>query len=414
MDALALLRNINWLTAEKIIRLFTGLLISVLVARYLGPDNLGIWNYLLALSSVFAMFAIIGLDVNASKTFVENPTKSGTITTTLFYIRLITGFMAFLAFTVLFYLSNLSAEIPLYFALIIGSGLIFQAADAVDYFYQSQLKSRYSVLARFIAFSSVSLLKIYLVYTEASLAAFLVTSTLEILLAACVFLWYLKNATLKPVAPFTFSKPMAKKIVQEGLLFMAASFFMMLSLRADQFFIVEILGPLENGIYSVAVKLFEVANFLPHVISVSFIPFLASKKFEQSENYTSSIKKMLLILSSISLFFMLGNWILAEPVMLYLYGNEYLGSGAVLKILGLCFLPLFTLVILNSYLIVENLKHWYAGIALTCLLVNLTLNSFLIPKFGISGAAFAYCASLYGALLMAGMVVFFHSKKTQN
>ena len=44
-----LLGNSMWLFIDKLVRLIVGLFIGVLVARYLVPERMGIWNDCIAL-----------------------------------------------------------------------------------------------------------------------------------------------------------------------------------------------------------------------------------------------------------------------------------------------------------------------------------------------------------------------------
>jgi len=55
-------KNALWLFLDKILRLGVGLVVGVLVARYLGPELFGKWNYAIAFISLISAFATLGLD----------------------------------------------------------------------------------------------------------------------------------------------------------------------------------------------------------------------------------------------------------------------------------------------------------------------------------------------------------------
>ena len=57
-----LLKNISWLCAEKICRVFGALVVGIWLARYLGPDDFGVFNYALAYISFFMLFVNFGFD----------------------------------------------------------------------------------------------------------------------------------------------------------------------------------------------------------------------------------------------------------------------------------------------------------------------------------------------------------------
>ena len=404
MNRQSLFKNINWLLAEKLVRLALGLFVSVVTARYLGPENMGVWNYLLAIVSVFSMGSILGFDVIASKEFVNRPKEEGALLATIFSLRLMGGILAYVASLVFFYFTSNLIEIPLYLMAIIGTSIIFQSFDAADYYFQSKLKSQFVVLARFTAFITVVILKIYWIQSQTEFIWFVFSSVLEIIIAALVFVYLIFGKKLGPKKPYTIDKSLAKALLSNSWIYMLSAFLVMLGLRLDQFFITNWLGELSNGIYGTAIKMFEISNFIPHVISVSFIPFLANKKLD-GRTYLDSFKKMSAVLIILSLLFTLVVWFWAEPIMLLLYGDAFLGSGEVLKWLSLSFLPVFLLVSLNSFLIVENLKKYFLIKSLIGLAVNVFFNLLLIPLMGVNGAALAYFAGLMSSTIYVFIVV---------
>ncbi len=54
-------KNSSWLFAEKILRMVVGLFVGVWVARYLGPEQFGLFSYALSFVGLFAAVATLGL-----------------------------------------------------------------------------------------------------------------------------------------------------------------------------------------------------------------------------------------------------------------------------------------------------------------------------------------------------------------
>src|SRR5690348_14183303 len=57
-----LIGNTGWLFADRILRMSVGLVVSVWIARFLGPDQYGLFNYALAFVALFSILATLGLD----------------------------------------------------------------------------------------------------------------------------------------------------------------------------------------------------------------------------------------------------------------------------------------------------------------------------------------------------------------
>ena len=56
-----IIKNLSWLSGEKFCRIALALPVSILVARYLGPEKLGTLNYANALVGLFIPLSALGL-----------------------------------------------------------------------------------------------------------------------------------------------------------------------------------------------------------------------------------------------------------------------------------------------------------------------------------------------------------------
>ena len=137
-----LLGNSMWLFIDKIVRLLVGLFIGVLVARYLGPDQVGLWNYCLAIFTFFILFSSLGLDYVTPREFVNNKQEQEKILNTTLFLKF-TGATLGILFSTLFmgFFKGFDSHlIPLIF--ILTTGYLFQSFDVIDYYYQSRLEQK--------------------------------------------------------------------------------------------------------------------------------------------------------------------------------------------------------------------------------------------------------------------------------
>ena len=56
------LKNTSWLFGEKILRIVVGLFVGIWVARYLGPEQFGLFSYAQSFVGLFTAIATLGLD----------------------------------------------------------------------------------------------------------------------------------------------------------------------------------------------------------------------------------------------------------------------------------------------------------------------------------------------------------------
>ena len=56
-----ILSNAGWLLGDRMLRLIAGLVVSICLAKYLGPDDFGLLNFAMAFVGMFAIFATLGI-----------------------------------------------------------------------------------------------------------------------------------------------------------------------------------------------------------------------------------------------------------------------------------------------------------------------------------------------------------------
>ncbi len=54
--------NTLWMFSDQVFRLLAGVIVGIWVARYLGPDQFGVFNYAIAFVAIFGVIAKVGLD----------------------------------------------------------------------------------------------------------------------------------------------------------------------------------------------------------------------------------------------------------------------------------------------------------------------------------------------------------------
>src|SRR6056297_561373 len=122
---LKILSNTGYLFSEKIITLFLGLFVSIWVARYLGPNDFGLWRYAESLVGLVMALATLGTTQIVIRDLVDNPEREGKILGTSFALMLGGGAVtAALVVLVGFWLNNDSLTRIL--IIIASTNLIFQ------------------------------------------------------------------------------------------------------------------------------------------------------------------------------------------------------------------------------------------------------------------------------------------------
>jgi O-antigen/teichoic acid export membrane protein len=81
-------KNLIWAVAGKITTLLGSLLVGILVARYLGPQQYGLMNYVFSYVMLFQVFATFGLDNIEVREEARNPENKDKIIGTAFCLKI--------------------------------------------------------------------------------------------------------------------------------------------------------------------------------------------------------------------------------------------------------------------------------------------------------------------------------------
>jgi O-antigen/teichoic acid export membrane protein len=151
-DLFKVISNTAWLSSEKIIRRVVGLLVSILVARYLGPDLLGKLSFSQSFVSLFYAFISLGLGGIIVRDLVAKPEKAGKTLGSAFTLKFLGGVFVWCTVTVLIYLMRPESDVIRLLVIILAVGNIFSSFDVIDHWFTSEINSKYSVIGKNIAY----------------------------------------------------------------------------------------------------------------------------------------------------------------------------------------------------------------------------------------------------------------------
>src|SRR5829696_232507 len=272
-----ILGNISWLLFERVLRMGVGFFVAVWIARYLGPEQFGLFSYAIAFVTLFSSIAMLGLDQIVVRDIVREKPNSDEILGTAFAMRLTAGVVVLLLTVGIVSLLRPGDELVHWLVAIIAAGMVFQPFDTIDVWFQSQVKSKYTVCAKSIAFLIASFIKIILVVVGAPLIAFAWVYLAEIFLGASglVIAYQLYGHHLKK---WRVHLARVWGLLSQGWPLIISGLAVIVYMRIDVVMLGELADSDAVGIYSVAVRLSEVWYFIPIAIVSSVLPSLIQAK----------------------------------------------------------------------------------------------------------------------------------------
>lgn len=379
--------NTSWMFAEQMLRMVAGLFVGIWVARYLGPEQFGIFSYALAFTSLFSGVAKLGLDSLVVRDLVNEPEKRDVYLGTAFWLKLAGAFitLAFIAFATLFTSNDHTTNVYIF---IIASGTVFQSFEVVDFYFQSQVLSKFVSICKLTQLLVSSAFKLYFIFTGADLFWFVVVSLIDqstLALSLCIAYYYQKLGGFYRY----FDMSVAKQLLKNSWPLILSGLAVTVYMRIDQVMIKEMLGEREVGLYSVAVRLSEVWYFIPVIITNSLFPAIANAKKISHKLYYQRLQRLTTLMTWLAIAITLPMIYLADSIVSLLYGHNYQEAGAVLviHIWGAVFI--FLGIASGVFFTVENQTNKSLYRTLLGGISNVLLNLVLIPHYGINGAAMA-------------------------
>ncbi|EJD6477300.1 flippase [Providencia rettgeri] len=375
-----------------------GLLVSVWVARYLGPSQFGELAYVLAYLAFFQAISTLGMDGIIVRDIAKDKSSANKILGTAFTLRAITGITCwFLAVCGMAFLNGWNDR-SVYITALAGATLVFQAADTVDLWFQSQSQNKRTVAVKLSAYIFSNGIKVILILSKAPLLAFAAVVTLETFTIACGLCYAYRIYPCEQ--PWRKLKQQAITLLHESWPFMISGLSIVLYMRVDQLMIKNYLGDKELGIYAAVLPLATLWQFIPMTLSVSLAPMVAQSKAKGDDDFYKTLSYIFRLFAALG-------WLICIPVALLshfiinlLFGSAYLSGASALTIV--IFTNLFinmgvaqSLWIVNEGKSKLSLYKTVMG-AIVCIIANIIL----IPIYGIIGAAIsAVLAQAVSALI---------------
>jgi len=376
-----ILANSGWLLFDKVVRLALGVLVGAWVARYLGPESFGELSYAVAYIALFQTVATLGLDGIVIRDIARNPPGAGDILGTTFILRVLAGALCWAIALGVLALSKGIDDPYVFLSAIMGMNLIFQAGDAVDLWFQSQMQSRRTVLSKLCASIASNMIKVLLIYLRAPLVMFAAVLVFEIAAGAGALAFVYRRFPSPSV--WRYRAVQARKLLVESWPFIIAGAVNMVQARVEFVMIESFLGAAALGQYAAAARFIEVFDMVFASLSVSIFPRISSQEGEQSQTAIRRVY-LLAVLTYLSVVPMLCVvWLFIGVI----YGKSYGPARELFPYMALR--PLLAYIGLTKSMAIRlSFKSRYA-------LFSSAIGFILLPRFGLRGAVAASLSSYF-------------------
>ncbi len=384
--------NIFWLLGEKLLRMGVSFTIIGLVARHLGPEAFGTLNYAAGLVILFSALATLGLDLVVVRALVRTPDDTAEILGTAFVLRAGGGVLAMAALAVCAPLLAAGSASLRTLVAITSMGLVWQAFDVIDLWFQKNLRSRHTVAAKLIALVAGGGLKLWLVAQGAPVEWFCWSFVADGLFFALAIVLVFRAQGGRFTA-WRFSAAVARSLLTTAWPLVTSGLLISLYLRLDQIFVLRLTGPRELGYYTAASKVAEVWIAVSAFVLTSVFPVLVARRERGAAPFQRDLQFAFDVVTGLGYAFAVLVSLAAPVLVPLVFGQSYAPASPVLTVLVWSAPILFSSGLRAHYFMLEGATIYHNWAALLGIVANTGLALWLIPQLGASGAAWAVVAS---------------------
>ncbi|MCF8057789.1 MAG: flippase [Bacteriovoracaceae bacterium] len=384
------------LGTENFLRIILSAAASILVGRFLGPEQYGKYNYVISLVLIFSPLINFSMNEVIVKQVVEGKHSLSSIFSSGLYLRVLLGLLgALLCFGYAFFKEGYSPVFVL--VLIYGSFFVLKSFDIIEYFFIAKERIRELAKLRTFIFIGINLFKGAFVYWQRDWKWFVYLSALELLLVFFLYIFKSREESWLNLR-LKFDKGLAKSMFSRSFPFFLITTMTILFARVDHVMIWDFLGGKNLGEYAVVVKWGEFLNFIPLMLTSAFLPrIIADSTGEKSQVALKNFFR-LIFLSSLAIAFF---FLLIGPLFIKtLYGSSFSKAPDIIQYYSLQVCLSFLYVALVRYLLIVDKMRSAIELYGFSLLFNLVINYLLIPRMGLQGAVIASIASYIFALIL--------------
>ena len=386
---------------------------SIVIARKLGPELLGIWVIVCLIPGYAEAFGRIKFDLAAvyflgKKKYIENE-----ILYHLNIIAILTGFLILsLIFIfkdyIIFLLFNGSSNnltfiyailpiIPLNFLFLNYSYLLISREDVKNY--------NIMIIIKAIVGSGGACL--LLLIFDFGLWSVLVCSVFSVLIALIFGIWRFNQTNTNSKIIFKLNKNLLKDFFKYSYKLYVGGIINYLNIFLMRSMLSVYLSPAKVAFFSLAQDRASLLDKIPSAVNVLLYPRVSNSNELESSNSTIKAFRLLLILSTFSAIILA---VFIYPLVLLMYGEAYLPIVMPLIIILPGVLVNGTASVFTSYFTGIGRSDLIMKLSIFPLILQIILGFILITKFDIFGAAISFTI----AMIVFGIIQIYYFLNITN
>lgn len=388
---LRLIKNAGWLFGAEIISKLLAYGVIVILSRTLGPEGLGQYSFIFYYVGLLGIFSDMGVGYYFMREVARDKSRLRDLLPDVLGFKIV---LAVINFSIIVGITLFLPKPEWMKVLIVLAGaeamLTWIAGIFVNIMYAHEV-TKYEAIAKTVERFWAFFVGGVVLYTFKSLSPFIIALlagyTLRELLRIKWGLRFIDELRVR------FRPEVWKNLLMKSYPFWFIGLFTLIYYRTDMVMLSLLRGDYETGIYRAAFTLIEVSLFIPGIVVSTTMPSMARLWKEDRKTLETLFKKSFQMLALIGIGGLAGYYIFARLGILIVFGEKFLPSVPVLRILAFAVPFMFLNSLFGSYMNATGRELTFTKITGFTALLNVVLNYVLILNYGAEGAAVATVVS---------------------
>lgn len=392
------------LTASSFATLLLAFPVQILVARYLGPDDLGIYAYALSFSVFARSFVTLGLQ-DALIPMYKAERDDSLFGTGILMRKVAALFLTTLPLIwlgVCRYRGDLHGVKLSWMLLIVIGAYLFSDFELYSVWCKSEGRLKNVVAVDFGGTVAGLTMRLTILWLRGSMYWLLGSYLFEQVAKQLIALYLYLRQSRPFLNPFSFRLGQVRPISARAWPIWLSAILAVAYARVDQILMGNILNPSHLGQYSVSYRMVEALASGAPALFIVYFPILSASSVQDFGRILQRMHDLAVVISLITV---VPLYFAMEPIVLFLYGSKY-GEAAKLVSLYIVVLPTFYFGYCRSaFLYSRGLQKSELVIRVISVTLSIGSNLYLLPRFGAVGAVWTALAVQWLMLLLPNIAI---------
>lgn len=395
--------NLFWAMLGKVVNMAGALLVGILVARYLGPSQYGLMNYVISYVALFTIISSFGLDDIEIRELSKYPENRNKILGTCFRIRLAFATLALLLIIITLFIYN-TDKFTTCMILLYSVTLYTGCFNIIRNYFTSIVKNEYVVKSEITRTIIGACIKIFLLWIKAPLEYFIAATMFDTMLVASGYFISYKKIIGK-ISEWKFDRTKVSFYIKESFPLVLSGAAVIVYQRIDQVMIGNMIDKESVGYFATAGKFLDLILFLPMVLTQTITPLLVRAKERNINEYNQKKQQFVNVVVWVSIILSTFVSLCAYWLIVLTFGEKYLLAVPILQIMAFKTVGMALSSSSGQIIIMEKIQKWAFIRNIIGCIVCIILNYVLIPQYGIIGSAWVTIFTVTFSGFLSNMLI---------